>query len=601
MEGQLTFLGTGTSMGVPTLGCSCAVCTSPDPRDRRLRPSVLLQWEYEGRRRVVLIDTGPDFREQALRNRLTRVDAVFYTHGHADHIFGFDDLRPLSFTVFREGGRIPLYASPETEEVLRRVYDYTFSPKATYPNRPRVDIQALGDVTRVFGVEFRRIPVLHGDLEISGFRFGRTAYLTDVSAIPEESFALLKDLDHVVLSALRHKPHPSHATVEQAVEWARRIGAKHTWLTHIAHELGHEDTNAKLPDNIRLAHDGLTFAVQLDAENAATGDSVPNAIRCSTIPVYRSLAEIPENFGPCVAAIGNFDGVHRGHRENLGSAAAEARERGMKSIAITFDPHPAQFLYPKDAPKLLTFLPERIRLIAQTGVDAVLVLPFNAELSRVTAREFVRDVLVDRLGIRGIHEGANFRFGHGARAGVEELRAFGEEFGFSVHVHQAVRVHGMEVSSSAVRNLIAAGDVRRARWMLGRVFGVDSTPAKGRGVGTKLLVPTVNLAPYDGLLPGFGVYVTRLTVAHRCFESVTNVGNRPTFEGAGFGVETHILDFEPVELTDDTALRLDFLHRLRGEIQWPSTDALKTQILKDVSMAKRYFHLTRAAAQSFVA
>jgi phosphoribosyl 1,2-cyclic phosphate phosphodiesterase len=248
-------------MGVPTLGCSCAVCTSPDPHDRRLRPSILLQWKHDGRERVVLIDTGPDFREQALRNKLTRVDAVFYTHGHADHIFGLDDLRPLSFTVFREGGRIPLYASAETEEVLRRVYDYTFSPRATYPNRPRVNIEPLSHLTCAFGAEFRRIPVLHGNLEISGFRFGRTAYLTDVSAIPDETFELLRGLDHVVLSALRHKPHPSHATVEQAVGWARRIGAKHTWLTHIAHELGHEETNAKLPDTIRLAYDGLSFPI----------------------------------------------------------------------------------------------------------------------------------------------------------------------------------------------------------------------------------------------------------------------------------------------------------------------------------------------------
>ena len=263
MEGRLTFLGTGTSMGVPTLGCSCAVCTSPDPHDRRLRPSILLQWKQDGRERVVLIDTGPDFREQALRNKLKRIDAVFYTHGHADHIFGLDDLRPLSFTVFREGGRIPLYASPETEEVLRRVYDYTFSPRATYPNRPRVNIEPLSDSTCAFGVEFRRIPVLHGELEISGFRFGRTAYLTDVSGIPEESFSLLQDLDHVVLSALRHKPHPSHATVEQAVGWARRIGAKHTWLTHIAHELGHEETNAKFSEDVRLAYDGLSFPIEL--------------------------------------------------------------------------------------------------------------------------------------------------------------------------------------------------------------------------------------------------------------------------------------------------------------------------------------------------
>ena len=250
-------------MGVPTLGCGCAVCTSDDPHARRLRPSLLLRWQAGGRERVVVVDTGPDFREQALRNGLTRVDAVFYTHGHADHILGLDDLRPLSFTVFREGELIPLYASEQTAEVLKRMYDYTFSPDATYPNRARLRIEPLGERTTVHGVEFLRVPVLHGEQEISGFRFGRTAYLTDVSAIPEASFALLEGLDCVILSALRHKPHPNHATVDQAVEWARRIGARQTWFTHIAHDLGHKATNRTLPEGVALAYDGLAFPVSL--------------------------------------------------------------------------------------------------------------------------------------------------------------------------------------------------------------------------------------------------------------------------------------------------------------------------------------------------
>jgi phosphoribosyl 1,2-cyclic phosphate phosphodiesterase len=265
MEGSLTFLGTGTSMGVPTLGCACAVCTSTDPHDRRLRPSTLLRWNDASSRteRVIVIDTGPDFREQALRANLTHVDAVLYTHSHADHILGLDDLRPLSFKAFREGGPIPLYATPETTAVLESIFSYTFSPLATYPNRARVRLEPLADRTPIHGVEFQRIPLLHGEMEIVGFRFGRAAYLTDVSTIPEESFALLEGLDHLVLSALRHKPHPSHATVEQALGWARRISARQTWLTHIAHELGHKATNRTLPAGIELAYDGLTVPVSL--------------------------------------------------------------------------------------------------------------------------------------------------------------------------------------------------------------------------------------------------------------------------------------------------------------------------------------------------
>jgi phosphoribosyl 1,2-cyclic phosphate phosphodiesterase len=270
MNGKLTFLGTGTSMGVPTVGCNCSVCTSADPHDRRLRPSVLVRWNESGQERVVVIDTGPDFREQALRQHLARVDAVFYTHGHADHILGMDDLRPLSFVAHHEGGSIPLYAAQQTASVLERIYEYTFSPTATYATRARVEIRPLTDRTLVHGVEFVRVPVLHGGMEVAGFRFGDAAYLTDVSAIPESSFALLRGLETLVLPALRHKPHPSHATVEQAVEWAQRIGACHSWLTHIAHELGHEETNRMLPQGVAMAYDGLEVEVHFPSPAGST-------------------------------------------------------------------------------------------------------------------------------------------------------------------------------------------------------------------------------------------------------------------------------------------------------------------------------------------
>jgi phosphoribosyl 1,2-cyclic phosphate phosphodiesterase len=251
-------------MGVPTLGCPCAVCNSADPHDRRLRPSVVVRWtDTAGRERVVVIDTGPDFREQALRAQVVNVDAVFYTHAHADHVLGLDDLRPLSFIAEKRGGPIPLYADRETAQALERIFEYTFSPEATYPTRARVRLTPLEEHNPVFGVDFVRVPLLHGKQPIAGFRFGNSAYMTDVSVIPEASFALLEGVEVLVVSALRHAPHPSHSTLEQSVAWARRIGARQTWFTHIAHDLGHEETNRSLPTHMQLAYDGLSVSVSL--------------------------------------------------------------------------------------------------------------------------------------------------------------------------------------------------------------------------------------------------------------------------------------------------------------------------------------------------
>lgn len=255
MQAQLTILGSGTSMGVPTLGCACAVCTSTDPRDKRTRPSVAIEWDDH----VVLIDAGPDFRQQALRENLTRVDAVLYTHGHADHVLGLDDLRPLSFKT----GRIPLYAEPETASVLARIFDYTFSQANTYPTKARVDLHELPEALCLLGAKFTRIPVQHGGQIISGFRFGNAAYLTDMSDIPNASIDLLAGIEILVLDALRKIPHPSHANVERAIHYIERIQPRIAYFTHISHELGHSAMDAELPPNIRMAYDGLRIPIEI--------------------------------------------------------------------------------------------------------------------------------------------------------------------------------------------------------------------------------------------------------------------------------------------------------------------------------------------------
>lgn len=250
-------------MGVPTLGCQCAVCTSTDARNRRTRPSIAVEWTENGRERTVVIDTGPDFREQALREGIRHVDAVFYTHAHADHILGMDDLRPLSFQ--HKPASLPLYADEATATILRRIFDYTFSADSKYPTRARVELRELEDQESavVAGARFQRVPLLHGDLQVAGFRFGKAAYLTDMSSIPETSLGLLEDLDVLILDALRPQPHPSHASLEQALKWVERIQPRGAWFTHMSHEVDHAVTEATFPENVRLSYDGLRIGFEL--------------------------------------------------------------------------------------------------------------------------------------------------------------------------------------------------------------------------------------------------------------------------------------------------------------------------------------------------
>lgn len=256
MKATLTVLGSGTSMGVPTIGCNCRVCTSPDPRDRRTRPSVML--EFGGN--VVLIDTTPDFREQAIRERITRLDAVLYTHSHADHILGLDDVRPLSFR--REGG-IPLYAHAHTIPTLTRIFKYIFENNYKFGGIAKVALNEVTGPFELFGTQVQPIPIIHGEQEIHGYRIGSLAYLTDHSEIPAASMDMLRGLNVLFLDALRHKPHPTHSTVENSVRLAEELKPQQTFLTHICHDLSHEETNAALPPNVKLAHDGLKLEFEL--------------------------------------------------------------------------------------------------------------------------------------------------------------------------------------------------------------------------------------------------------------------------------------------------------------------------------------------------
>jgi riboflavin kinase/FMN adenylyltransferase len=319
------------------------------------------------------------------------------------------------------------------------------------------------------------------------------------------------------------------------------------------------------------------------------------------LKIYTQLDQLPTPTAPVVATIGNFDGVHLGHRSVIAEVIARARALSGTSLAITFDPHPARLLRPDAPHAFVTPLPRKLELLAATGINATLVLPFTEAFQHISAHDFAQTYLRDGLHATEVHEGENFRFGHNAEAGIDGLATLGQELGFAVRVYAPRILRGSAISSSRIRALIAAGQVHHARALLGQPFAVDSTPASGRGYGTRYTVPTINLAPYPELLPAHGVYITTLTVGSgpqaETFDAVTNIGNRPTFGADSFAVESHLLDFHPIALDETTPLRLTFLRRLRAEQKFPSTEALLAQIHRDVAHAQRYFHLCRILTQ----
>ncbi len=314
--------------------------------------------------------------------------------------------------------------------------------------------------------------------------------------------------------------------------------------------------------------------------------------------VFRQLGEVPGGFGPSVVSVGNFDGVHLAHLRVLDEIVVRARGRGAKSFVVTFEPHPMKILRPDSGLKLLTPTAERLRLLEKTGIDAVLLLPFTRDVSLMSPQEFVRQILCERLHAVEVHEGYNFHFGHKAAGDVNLLTELGREMGFEVVVYPEMRERGESVSSSRIRELICAGDVEKARVLLGRPFGILSTPGRGRGYGAKYTVPTINLSRYEELVPKDGVYITQTRVGSECFDSVTNIGNRPTFGADSFAIETHLLDFHPLELTPETEIELTFLSRLRDEIKFGSIEQLKEQIGRDIAKAQHYFGLMKQGTQA---
>jgi riboflavin kinase / FMN adenylyltransferase len=311
--------------------------------------------------------------------------------------------------------------------------------------------------------------------------------------------------------------------------------------------------------------------------------------------IYRSLEEVPADFGPSALTIGNFDGVHLGHRQILRRLKNLAVERGWKASVVTFDPHPAEVVAPERAPLLMMRPLRRAERMEEEGVEQVLILPFTRELAALPAEDFVRQLLVGRLGAKAVLVGDNFRFGHKHAGDVMLLRELGLRLGFETEIVPAVRCRGRVVSSSAIREAIGAGRVALAARLLQHPYGLDGEVVSGRGVGSRETVPTLNLSTAAALIPERGVYVTRTRDLEngREWNSITNIGYRPTFGTSDqLTIETFLLD--PLEGETPRRIRVDFLWRVRDERRFDSPEALKAQILKDVRAAQSYFRRVRA-------
>lgn len=311
--------------------------------------------------------------------------------------------------------------------------------------------------------------------------------------------------------------------------------------------------------------------------------------------IYRSLAEVPADFGPSALTIGNFDGVHFGHRRILKRVVAIARERGWKPSVLTFDPHPTRVVAPDRAPKLLTSPERRAELMCEEGIEQVLILPFTGELAQLMPEEFVRQLVVERLGAKAVLVGGNFRFGHRQAGNVQVLATLGKRLGFETEVVPVAACRGRIASSSGIREAIQAGRVALAARLLQHPYGIEGDVIKGHGVGAKQTVPTLNLSTEAEVLPARGVYITRTwdPQTGRAWNSISNIGYRPTFGDTGqLSIETFLLD--PLVGESPHHIRVEFLCRVRDERKFATPEALKAQILTDVRVAQNYFRRARS-------